>query len=207
MGKREERRDLLKARILKSAGLLFGERGFFGVSMKEIAEAAGVGTGTAYNYFGSKAELFLLIASDALETEGAKNRSEAGESGALPMERIKARLNGDLISLKAADKRLLRDSYAIFAGGIRLQPRLSTLFFPMDEKIEEELIKLLGAIKKDNGFKPDFDEKLAGRMIHILLSQFAVEYIGDDSMTYEAFQALVMSSVEFLLEDKIAKRE
>jgi AcrR family transcriptional regulator len=46
-----------RAAIVETALALFRERGFEAATMREIASRAGVSTGNAYYYFGSKEEL------------------------------------------------------------------------------------------------------------------------------------------------------
>jgi len=53
-----------RARILTAAQRLFAERGAGCVSMDEIAEAAGVGKGTLFRRFGSRAALALALLSE-----------------------------------------------------------------------------------------------------------------------------------------------
>lgn len=47
-----------QSEILKSAKALFREKGFHNTKMDEIAQGAGVGKGTLYEYFKSKQEIF-----------------------------------------------------------------------------------------------------------------------------------------------------
>lgn len=47
-----------RERILQAAFRLFSERGYTGVSMQQIAEAAGITKATLYHHFADKADLF-----------------------------------------------------------------------------------------------------------------------------------------------------
>ncbi len=48
-------------RIIEAAAHVFSVKGFSGTSVSEIAENAGVGKGTIYEYFDSKEELFFKV--------------------------------------------------------------------------------------------------------------------------------------------------
>jgi len=54
---REERRQALAA----AAAEVFAEKGFAGARIVDVAERAGVGKGTVYEYFRSKEELFFAV--------------------------------------------------------------------------------------------------------------------------------------------------
>lgn len=58
-GLRERKRIATRLRIIESACRLFGERGIEAVTVEEIAEAADVGKGTVYNYFGAKEDIVV----------------------------------------------------------------------------------------------------------------------------------------------------
>jgi AcrR family transcriptional regulator len=50
-----------KKQIMEKAKELFAEKGYYPVTMEEVAEACGVAKGTVYLYFDSKADLFIEI--------------------------------------------------------------------------------------------------------------------------------------------------
>lgn len=50
-----------RARIFEAALLLFGEKGYGGTTMRDVASEAGSSLGLAYRYYGSKAELALEL--------------------------------------------------------------------------------------------------------------------------------------------------
>ncbi|MEB4615675.1 TetR/AcrR family transcriptional regulator [Leucobacter sp. M11] len=65
----EERARPLSTReqLLRRAGELFAERGYSGVSLEDIAQAAGFTKGAVYTHFGSKEQVFLAAVRDVAE--------------------------------------------------------------------------------------------------------------------------------------------
>lgn len=57
--------DALRERLLACAQSLTGEDGAQAVSMRALADRAGVATGTVYNYFANKDELLLALTEHA----------------------------------------------------------------------------------------------------------------------------------------------
>ena len=61
----EDPRDRRQEILIIAAGL-FTKRGFDGVSVREIADAAGIMGGSLYHHFASKKEIYLEVHSAAL---------------------------------------------------------------------------------------------------------------------------------------------
>ncbi|TQF06602.1 TetR family transcriptional regulator [Kitasatospora acidiphila] len=59
MGLREAKKQQTRAALADAAMGLFVERGFDGVTVAEVARAAGVSVNTAFNYFPTKEDLFF----------------------------------------------------------------------------------------------------------------------------------------------------
>jgi AcrR family transcriptional regulator len=81
-----------RARILEAARRLFADRGAACVSMDEIAAAAGVGKGTLFRRFGSRAALALALLSEReiCFQEGFIRGEPPLGPGATPLERLVA---------------------------------------------------------------------------------------------------------------------
>ena len=53
--------------ILQAAVRLFGEKGYDGTSIEDLAREAGVGKGTVYGYFQDKSEIFLAFCEEEID--------------------------------------------------------------------------------------------------------------------------------------------
>ncbi|OHB52909.1 MAG: hypothetical protein A2Y10_19500 [Planctomycetes bacterium GWF2_41_51] len=70
LSRREREKSKHKQEILDSAIRLFSEKGFYNVSMQEIAEKSEFGVGTLYNFFESKEQLFVELMEVGIEKFG-----------------------------------------------------------------------------------------------------------------------------------------
>ena len=69
-GKRQQRVDDTRRRIIDSARALFGDEGFHRVGLEQVAEHAGVGRKTIYFQFGSKLGLLEALTADMSRRAG-----------------------------------------------------------------------------------------------------------------------------------------
>jgi AcrR family transcriptional regulator len=88
--------------ILMIAAGLFAKRGFDGVSVREIAEAAGIMGGSLYHHFTSKKEIYLEVHGMAL-TQAAARITAAFQDQHDPWERLKAAIAQHLALQLAPD--------------------------------------------------------------------------------------------------------
>jgi AcrR family transcriptional regulator len=57
----ERRRDMTRTALLDAAEAIFAERGYYGVGLEDIAQAAGFTKGAIYSNFGSRQKLFRAV--------------------------------------------------------------------------------------------------------------------------------------------------
>jgi AcrR family transcriptional regulator len=74
--------------IVAAAVECFGDRGFHGTSMRQIAAAAGTGLGNIYNYFGSKSDILLEV----LRRANTEQRDLTGKAIAAAGDDVRDRL-------------------------------------------------------------------------------------------------------------------
>jgi AcrR family transcriptional regulator len=84
---REESRAVYRKAIVEAAMQVFGQTGFHEAKIADIAAAAGVATGTLYNYFTSKDEIFQSILDDGRESIAAALEQRAQIAD--PIERLR----------------------------------------------------------------------------------------------------------------------
>ncbi|MGH7917667.1 MAG: helix-turn-helix domain-containing protein, partial [Candidatus Binataceae bacterium] len=72
---RVQRQDNRRGQLLDAAARLFRERGYHATSMRDIAKAVGMLSGSIYYHFDSKEEMLV-----AVYEEGARRFSEAVDS-------------------------------------------------------------------------------------------------------------------------------
>ena len=69
-----EAKAATRQRILDAARSMFTTSGFEGCTTRQIADAAGIATGTLFNYFATKEAVLACLAAEAVE--GASRDSE-----------------------------------------------------------------------------------------------------------------------------------
>jgi AcrR family transcriptional regulator len=110
-----ETKRATRRRILEEARALFSQAGFEAATTRDIAAAAGIATGTLFNYFASKEAIAMALVAEALDA--ARRQFEGrlrGES-----------LEEDLFALIAGELRALRPHRGY------LRPVLETALSPM----------------------------------------------------------------------------
>jgi AcrR family transcriptional regulator len=88
LGRREAGKAERRARIIQAARELIRETGDAGLSMRALAERAGVSLATPYNLFGSKGAIVLAVLEDVRQFHGRFATLRTAD----PMERIFAAL-------------------------------------------------------------------------------------------------------------------
>lgn len=153
------RADSRREAVAAAAAELFAQKGYDGVSMRDIARAAGMLSGSIYYHFPSKDDLFAEVHARAIDRITA--RVEAAVAGvADPWDRLEAALrahveglleSGEAATVLSADLPSHRKDLAavLIAQRDRYEARLRTLIeaAPLREGVDPGLFRLflLGA--------------------------------------------------------------
>jgi len=125
--KRSQRSLATSERILDSAEELFAQRGIYGVTMREIAELAGVDTALLHYYFESKRGVFHAVfarRADVLNTARLAefDRYEAENKGVYDVDEIVAAYLRPMFKLNREGGKGWRN-FCAFAGDLRREVR------------------------------------------------------------------------------------
>jgi AcrR family transcriptional regulator len=141
LGKRERRKRETRETIAAAADRLFAERGYDGVTVAEVAAAAGVSVKTLFVHFGSKED---LVFGDEEKLLGRLLAMVAARGpGRTPLEAVTAAL------MAALDDEAHGRGLESFHRAIGSSPAVASRLRRMWEQYENEMAALLGAERNE----------------------------------------------------------
>jgi TetR/AcrR family transcriptional regulator, cholesterol catabolism regulator len=158
---RSERR----AHLLVLAGELFAQKGYRATTVREIADAAGILSGSLYHHFDSKESIADEILSSFINEVLADYRGAvaSAQDPRAAIEQI-VRSTSVTLSRHRAALAMLQNDWSHFAA----QPRLAYLPRALRE-IERTWVTQLEAGKESGLFRADLDAKLTYRLLRDVL--------------------------------------
>jgi AcrR family transcriptional regulator len=174
---RAEKREANRARILRAARTVFGERGFHAASIEEIADEAGLSNGAIYYNFESKGDLFFALLEERLDERiRHMRRTLAGESR--PVDHALADEARDATrSLKESrDWRLLLLEFVAHAART---PSLAPKLRAHKRRLREELAEVLEQRLTERGVTPPIPTDELALVATGLANGLAVEELSD----------------------------
>ncbi|MFZ6028144.1 MAG: TetR/AcrR family transcriptional regulator [Chloroflexota bacterium] len=160
----EEELDRRRRAIFNASASLFLEKGFHETSMREIAEAAGMGKSTLYDYFKTKDEILLWYVEDILH-ELAAAAQEAVDLPLAADERLRVAMKKQLDSLVANKDFYLKLSFEVQRLDIESQRRIQVRRHAYQDTIRN----LIEAGIQEGIFRP-VDTLLVARALITLLT-------------------------------------
>jgi AcrR family transcriptional regulator len=186
-----EAKSATRQRILEAATSLFVSDGWHNTTTRGIALAAGIATGTLFNYFPTKEAIAATLLSEALERSGEEFRAACYERHSLEAE---------LFSLIWSGLRSLRD-YRKF-----LAPASETIFSPLarqsasspGDAIRVDHLELMQSIVAAHGFPASLPAVTVQLYWTLYLGVFAY-WAADDSPGQEDTLALLDQSLKLFV--------
>jgi AcrR family transcriptional regulator len=89
-GRRQERKAQNREKLLAAARKVFAEKGLGAATARDIVRETDLATGTFYNYFDSKEELFMALVEELAHKARAAVRAQRREPGRTVEQRVEA---------------------------------------------------------------------------------------------------------------------
>lgn len=193
------KREEIRGRILKAAGRLFLEKGYSKTTMRQIAQKAGLLTGSVYNVFPGKEEVFMEMIDTAYGRALDQFETYVGQDGDL-LEAIAFPIALELYSVNSSPRaaELLHEAHASWTITNAIADR--TMAWVMDrlgdwraewdpKDVRDRVIVLLGALgnmisKRHFTGEGDYVRDL-GMALRIFCSLFGIPSDGIDGVVGE----------------------
>ena len=153
--------------VVRLAGQLFAQKGYRATTVREIADAAGILSGSLYHHFDSKESIGDEILASFLDEILADYRAAAAAGGSprSVLEQIVRNTSKTLAKNRAALS-MLQNDWSYFAS----QPRFAYLRTALRE-VEQTWISQLERGIADGTFRPDLDPALTYRLLRDVLDR------------------------------------
>lgn len=200
MGLREQKKQKAQDSILQNAGNLFLTKGYAGTTLEEIAARAEIGVGTLYNYYDSKAEVFLAVMADKMdfsveEIDGLLGDAETDVVD-LILKFVREASKPFLLISNEMWQELISAALGVTKPGNALLQRL----IQVDNQFMSQLEKCFDHLINQGAIASNYPTKQAAGVIYsIILSQFLF-YIYDKGMTGEQFINSTEAQITFVLQ-------
>lgn len=200
---RERKKRKTKENILLAAHEIFLIHGFEKTTIAKIANKANIGTGTFYNYFSSKSELFLVTFWANPEEIAKKADTLINNPGD---DVIAAVIN--LINLYMKDtfnikKEFWQEIFSVFMANIPEQKNNMKDLIDIDFQIVTQLEKLFGYFKQKGYLTDSFNPTDAAQCIYGIWMVQLFYYIYDDKMTLNDTMPVINRQIRFFFTNKV----
>ncbi|MFD2923942.1 TetR/AcrR family transcriptional regulator [Halobacillus naozhouensis] len=197
MSLREKKKREVKNKILYAAEKLFKEQGFEKTTTNQIAKEAGIASGTAFNYFDTKAEILLAVfANQNKDVEDYVYSIMETED---PSEIIFNYLWHHSQQLTKIDKTLLKELLQAFVTSYKNNPTLIKQLIEIDLGFIDKLTKIMTELKDKNLIKNNFQNELAAEIIYSTLVYEFVNYAFGEDVDKRTLKDRIKQKIEFLI--------
>lgn len=196
-GLRERKKKKTEESILDAGKEILLSKGYKDATMEEIAEKAEIGVGTLYNYFSSKAEIFVKVISQELYLD-EKYNEETDDM----IEMVISYLWKFIKNMQLFGKSVWRELFAVMFANIKTDNLMNKGFVNIDVVFIQKLEQLLDNAKEKQILSKGFDSKEAAYVIYSIIFTQTMMYIYMEENTFEDYKAQVENQIRFLFEGK-----
>lgn len=205
-GLREKKKIEAREKILTVSKEIFFSKGYSHTTIEEIAEKAGIGVGTVYNFFKTKADILICVVAEEAGTDAQDYHLEDTELEQGIVDIVMNFTWRAFGKLKHLNKKIWKE---LLSAMFSLQKSESKLFkgmTSMDFKYIEKLKALLTNLKDRGALAAAFDVDAAAMVVYsTFLTQFLL-YIYSDEMTFDQLEQDIRKAGRIYFWRKMFKR-
>lgn len=205
-GIRQKKKEALRSQILEAAKECFLTDGFDETSIADIAARANIGVGTLYNYFPSKALLFIESYFRDLGNPKEKLVDAIQKYGEDPALTISHITEVYLEPYKTFDKTTIRELFAVFMDSLSKNSDLAIVYMSYDYLYIDFLTKILEAYKEKGIIGSDLDSKDGAFCIYSIILAQSLLYMFEDRLSYETIKDNIFRQIKLFFSGKVKKK-
>ena len=195
---REQKKEMLKEKILTAAREIFLNEGYEATTIEQIAKKAEVGLGTAYNYFKSKEELFLLAMSEELIGSEDKATQEYSALGT-PSDIITEMVITNIKRLNFFSKKIWRVAMSAIFNSMKSNNLALHELMKADYRFIEKMEARLEDFKKEGRLKESCPIKTVVDLIYGSVIMNLLIYIYNEETTIDETLSKIETEIHFIL--------
>ena len=184
MVKREETKAILREKILKAAREVFMTEGFESATIDKIAKTAGVGLETAYNYFNSKEDIFILAMADELVDTSVEEPQPLKESNS-PEEVISAMVLGNIRRLNFFSKKIWRVAFSSIFSSLKSGTPMIRQLLKADYRFMGNISSKIDELKLLDRLPEDLSTGTAVNLIYGSVMFNLMTYVYEENCSFE----------------------
>jgi TetR/AcrR family transcriptional regulator, transcriptional repressor of aconitase len=158
----EDHKQAVRRRILDAALVCLERNGFQDVTTRELLAEAGLSTGTFYNYFPSKDDLYATLATEALTAD--VDRVMAEERGGAPVGQALLRFLQDFLLANPTSAAAV----ASFRSRMQDRPQAAEAIARLNQFVIATFAPLVAASVEDGFLRADLDGEALVELIDVV---------------------------------------
>jgi AcrR family transcriptional regulator len=205
-GVREKKKEAIRKKIIEAAKDCFLTEGFEETTIAAIAERADIGVGTLYNYFPSKALLYVESYYREIGNPNEKLEEVIQKYGDDPVLTIIKIIDVYLEPYYTFERNTLCGLFAISLDSLHKHPELGHFYRVNKFAFVDFLAKIVAAYKEKGVFSPDLNSRDAAFCMFSIITTQCLFYMIDQDISYQEMQDSIMQQIRLFFQGKIKQR-
>ena len=198
VGLRSKKKKITKDKILKASKELFFTQGYENTTASQIAEKAEIGVGTVYNYYKSKADIFIANMSQEFEMDEGHEIKYVLDLNQGVADIVKEFLSKYIGKMKLFPRKLVRELISAAVSSFKNNPNFLNKLMDLDYKLMDKLEELLNNLKEKGILDEKLDTKITVEVIYSgLMYEFGV-YFYDEEYSFDECKNNINKKVDFV---------